>query len=195
MKRLYSTFAFLIIFLILTTETAFAGSVIDLIGISNSGGGPAFTFRISGDFPQGDLNGTVQVEGGDSFELHCKQVDSATVVCHASKKVSGENVIVYFGGAKFWASVPQPSLGDGSGDGINGYCYEVYSVEFLDRPNFPVGWDPQGQYCQDIPATQGDEIDFYTPSWGTIEPYVFWENGVNVFDWENLGTGYFWNWH
>lgn len=196
MKHLCSTILFLIIFMSTTTETAFAGSALELTGVSNGGGGPTFTFRVTGEFSQNELNnGTVKAKGSETISLSCTQIDPVTVVCHAAKTVSGQEVVINFGGTKFWAGVPQPSLGNGNGDGNEGYCYEVYGVEFLDKPNLPVGWDPQDQYCQGTSATQGDEIDLYTPSWGTTEPYVFWENGVYVFDWDNPGTGYFWNWH
>lgn len=190
MKRLCSTLAFLIIFLAANTNVAFAGSVLDLVGVSNGGGGPTFTFRVSGDFAQGDLGGTVQVEDGDSFRLHCKKIDLTTVVCHAAKKVSGQDVIVYFGGAKFWVRVPQPSLGQGNGN--DEYCYTVYDIDYFEEVYVPLGWMPQGQYCQETEAAYADKIYFYSIPWQTEQVYYFWPNGVYVFDWDNPGTGYFW---
>ena len=99
--------AFVIVAMFASTAAAPMPSSVTLVGVSNSGGGPMFTFHVDG--PVNLYNGIVHsVEGeyqGD-FPLSCKQEDENTVICHTSKKVSGDWVTVEFGGSKFWVQVP-----------------------------------------------------------------------------------------
>jgi hypothetical protein len=56
------------------------------------GKGPVFTFTVSGKFSRSNLKGTLYVEGGADYGLHCTQVDEVTIKCNTSQKVSGVNV-------------------------------------------------------------------------------------------------------
>jgi hypothetical protein len=119
MKKLLFTSLVLSALLAVTAGTAFAGSALELVHVANNGGGPTFTFRVVGDFSDDELaGGFVQVEGGDDFPLYCSHTASDTVVCHTSKKVGGHNVVVGFGGARFWTDVPEQH--------IKQACYPVY---------------------------------------------------------------------
>ncbi|GAB4400112.1 MAG: hypothetical protein OHK003_25400 [Anaerolineales bacterium] len=64
----------------------------------------------------------------------------------------GQSVVVKFGGSKFWVDVPQSSLGV-SASNSNSYCYEVYDIEYFEEVYVPLGWMPQGQYCQETQAS------------------------------------------
>lgn len=94
--------------MIATVAAAPMPASVTLVGVSNGGGGPMFTFRVDG--PVNLYNGVIHsVEGeyqGD-FPLSCKQEDETTVICHATKKLSGDWVTVEFGGSRFWVQVPE----------------------------------------------------------------------------------------
>lgn len=100
--------AFVIVALFASIAAAPMQTSVTLVGVSNGGGGPMFTFHVNG--PVNLNNGVVHsVEGeyqGD-FPLFCKQEDENTVICHATKKLSGDWVTVEFGGSKFWVQVPE----------------------------------------------------------------------------------------
>lgn len=121
MKRIIATALVLTALLALTAGTAFAGSALELLKVQNNGGGPTFTFRVNGEFSSDELvSGFVQVEGGDAFPLYCAQTAPDTVVCHTSKKTGEHNVVVGFGGARFWTKVP--------GAFIQQACFPVYDA-------------------------------------------------------------------
>ena len=144
---------------------------VTLVGVSNGGGGPMFTFRVDG--PVNLNNGVVHsVEGqyqGD-FPLFCKQENETTVVCHASKKVSGDWVTVEFGGGRFWVGIPEtPNPVEPS------YCYGYYELV----PNYsgleadPMGswnWGKVTNICQDTPAVAGDKSTY------NGDPYHFYDD-------------------
>lgn len=174
MKRIIFTVLMLTALLAMSTGIAFASSVLGM-SVSNGGGGPTFTFTVSGDFSK--LNGIVEVQGGDSFPLYCRQTDETTVVCHATKKITGENVVVTFGGSTFWASVPLPSIGQGSGNNTPS-CYNVYGWN-NDFFNNPTDWVLAGTNCQNTPASYGDTIEF--PFANNFVPY-------NTYYFSNTGT-------
>ncbi len=161
------------------TETAFASSVLDM-SVSNGGGGPTFIFTVSGDFSK--INGTVQVEGGDSFPLYCRQTDETTVICHATKKITGQNVVVNFGGAKFWVNVPLPSIESNNNSGNSQYCYNVYGWN-KDIFSGPTDWVLAGTHCQNAPANYGDSIEFvYINNVAVVGP------PVNTYYYDSRGT-------
>lgn len=169
MKAVFTTLL-LLSMLLANTGAVFAGSAIELISVTNGGGGPAFTFRVSGEFSPSQLKGSGQVSGGDGFPLHCAQQDETTVICHAAKKISGQSVSVTFGGATFWADVPQPQLGRGGGS--TQYCYgawvnslfstvtvegynsngDPFVISFGVRQSY--GWQDYGPICQDEPGVE-----------------------------------------
>lgn len=122
----------------------------ELVSVSNNGGGPTFVFRVNSEFPASELHGGfVQVEGGDSFPLSCVKTDETTVVCHASKQVGGQNVVVGFGGARFWQHVSGPHSGGGR---TSQYCYPVYDL----INNAPGVWHDYESHCTDEEAAWGD---------------------------------------
>lgn len=146
MKRLFSPIIATAL-LAVTAGTAFAGSALELVQVANNGGGPTFTFRVIGDFSDDELaGGFVQVQGGDDFPLYCAQTAPDTVVCHTSKKTGGHNVVVGFGGARFWTDVPEPGPG-------RMFCYSAW--DWWDFTGFQ--WTDFGPICQDEPAQLFDE--------------------------------------
>lgn len=164
MKKAVFTALLVFSMLLVNTGAAFAGSALELISVTNGGGGPTFTFRVSGGFSPGQLKGSGQVSGGEGFPLHCAQQDETTVICHAPRKISGQSVSVTFGGATFWTDVPQPQLGGGGGN--SQYCYGAWannlfsSVTVTYGPNGDPssitslngqssGWQDYGPICQD----------------------------------------------
>ena len=167
MKKTIWVLMLVISLLVANTGVAWAGAAIELISVSNNGGGPTFTFRVSGEFSPSQLKGSGHINGGDDFEMECNQQDDTTVVCHAPKKASGQAVSVTFGGATFWADVPQPQFG---GRGSSQYCYDFWANKMADSVTIlgydaegdPVvvlstnvvalGWQNYGPICMDEPA-------------------------------------------
>ncbi len=148
-----------------------ASGTITLVGVEYvPGKGPVFTFNVSGNFSKGKLKGTLHVEGGADYDLHCTQVDEDTVKCNASQKVAGANVSVTWGGSTFWAYVPEAPPASTE------YCYSVYDWNF---PGPYVEWVNFGTYCQDTPATYGDVITWYNPGWNDTFDYEFLPESPN----------------
>lgn len=182
MKRFLVSVLVLAALLALTTGTAFAGSALELVEVRNRNDGVKFIFRVTGEFSRDELNsGFVQVEGGDDFPLYCAQKDESTVVCHTSKQVGGSNVVVGFGGSRFWAYIPEyiPEAQ---------WCYQVYDWEFTE---FPTYWESGGVYCQDQPAESLDHIYFYNLIWEESYDYFFYPDGLDAYGWANPGEGYY----
>lgn len=189
MKKFFVVALILFSLLVVTTSTAFAGSALELVQVRLDGGVPTFIFRVTGEFSAAELEGGfVQVDGGEAFPLYCTQTDADTVVCHSSKKANGQDVVVGFGGAKFWTDLPEAEV-------AHPYCYNVY-----DEPNGEQwgngidAWVLQGIACQDYPASQGDVITFDSPYWVTDWDYMYDGEGI---EWDfgvpetNPGPGYY----
>jgi len=114
------------------------------------GKGPVFTFSVSGKFSKADLKGSLHVEGGADYNLHCTKVDESTVKCSASGKISGVNVSLTWGGSKYWAFVPEAPAP---------FCYSIWDWwEFTDYE-----WTDFGPHCQETPAHQWDELTYTVP--------------------------------
>ncbi len=174
MKRFFVSVLVLAAMLAVTTGTAFAGSALELVEVQNSDGGVTFIFRVTGEFSQDELNsGFVQVEGGDDFPLYCAQQDATRVVCHTSKKAGGSNVVVGFGGARFWTDVP--------GASHTPYCYNVFSTYSYDAgtgfyTHLPA-WQNAGALCQDEPGVFFDHA-YFAP----LDDYVaFYDYDISSF--------------
>jgi hypothetical protein len=172
MKKYLITILTLLIMLVgQSAGTAAAAGTVTLVGVSQTGHGAAFTFRVSGKFSKAKLKGSVHVENGGDYALHCTQVDEDTIKCKTSQKVSGANVSVTFGGSTFWTYVPA------SPDPTPEYCYDVW--DWWDFTNNE--WTDFGPHCQDAPANEGDII-FYTvpdPN-GSFESFAeFYEEDVS----------------
>ena len=122
------------------------------------GKGPVFTFQVTGEFSKSELNGSLHIEGRGNFDVHCTQVDDTTVKCMSSAKVSGVNVSLTWGGAKFWTNVPEAPV----------FCYDIYDW------NYPVedAWQLYETNCQETRANYGDFFFWDNPDYGT-SPYVF----------------------
>jgi hypothetical protein len=170
MKKYLITILTLLIMLVgQSAGTAAASGGVTLVGVSQTGHGAAFTFRVSGKFSKAELKGSVHVENGWDYALHCTQVDEDTVKCKTSQKVSGANVSVTFGGSTFWTYVPEaPDPTTSSSSPSSEYCYNVYdwSLDFW-------GWEDQGDYCQGTPAEYNDMITWYNPVWQDTYDYEF----------------------
>ena len=146
-----------------------AAGTATLVGVEYvPGKGPVFTFSVSGKFSKADLKGSLQVEGGASFNLHCTKVDDSTVKCTASKKVAGENVVLSWGGGTFWAHVP----------GAPEFCYSIWDWwDFTGNE-----WTDFGPNCQPMRANAGDTITYTVPDpSGSFEsdPVEFFDEDVS----------------
>ena len=162
MKRVFSTVLVLLTLLALTTGTVFAGSALELVEVRNDDGGPTFIFRVTGEFSASELEGGfVSVEGGEDYPLYCEQIDADTVVCHTSKKVSAHDVVVGFGGARFWVFVPDVRTG-------RTYCYSAWDW----WPFTSYEWTDFGPICQDAPAEAGDFSYYSFPEQGIFNAWV-----------------------
>jgi hypothetical protein len=139
------------------------------------GKGPVFTFNVTGEFSRSELKGTLHVEGGAHYALHCTQVDDTTVKCSTSAQVSGVNVSFTWGGSTFWTNVPEAPV----------FCYGIYDW------NYPVedAWQLYGTHCQDTRADYGDFFFWDNPDYGS-SPYVFLPESL-VCPFYQPGDGYY----
>lgn len=173
MKKALLTSLFLIAMLISLVGSAaaapLASHTISLVSVDYGHKGPIFTFDVNGKFSKGELKGTVHVQNGEAYDLHCTQVDEDTVTCTTSKKVEGVNVSVTWGGSTFWTYVPNE----------HPYCYSVYDWD-LNEPSSE--WVNYGTYCQDDAAQNGDFIYWYNPGWEWTYYYEFLPESPNK-DW------------
>ncbi|MBL8050776.1 MAG: hypothetical protein JNM46_06095 [Anaerolineales bacterium] len=173
------------IFLIIPTYTVFAkpeNMAVTLVEVRNdSRGGIIFVFQVNEKIPKSDLNnGFVQVQGGDSYGLHCNQIDESRVQCSTSKKTSGKNVVIGFAGATFWAYVPEIKPTND--------CYKIYDWD----SNTPSGWALYGVHCQPFAPEDGDEINWNNPY--LYPPYIYWYSSApqpSWCSWGGLGPGYY----
>ena len=145
-----------------------ADGIVTFAGVQYvAGKGPVFTFKVSGKFSKAQLKGSLHVENGADFTLHCTQVDAKTVTCNVSQKVSGVNAVVTWGGATFWVYVPEAPTVQSE------YCYNVYDYD-LDYV-----WQSYGTHCQGVPAQFGDMIPWYNPDWDDYYDAIFyWEGPI-----------------
>ncbi len=131
------------------------------------GAGPQFTFHVQGDFSRAELNGLIHVTGGDDYGFHCNQQDENTVVCTTSKKTAGHNVTIQWGGFMFWTSVPVA---------IDRYCYGIWDWD----SNSATAWVNYGSFCQNAPASYGDQMVWNNPVFGP-STYTFMPGSPNCF--------------
>ena len=161
-------FTILLLFSMLSMQVGIAAAAplasgtATLISAENGDKGPVFTFSVSGKFSRASLNGSAQVLGGAEYDLYCKQVDDDTVTCTTSKKVSGVNVALSWGGFIFWTYVPEAPTH---------YCYNVYDY------NLDFTWQSYGTFCQDTPALYGSQIPWYNPDYDDEYDAVFMPAG------------------
>ena len=136
-----------------------AAGTVSLVSVQYvPGKGPVFTFHVNGEFSKSDLKGSLHVEGGGDYDLHCTQVDDTTVKCTTSAKVSGVDVSFSWGGSTFWTNVPEAPV----------FCYGIYDWNFPDV----TAWQHYGTHCQENRASYGDIISCHNPDWDD-SPYVF----------------------
>ena len=169
----------LVIFLTSLAAAPLAGSAISLVDVRNDvGGGVIFIFSVNGEFSKSELKGFVEVQGADAnYDLHCTQKDATTVHCTTSRKTGGHNVVVTFGGATFWAYVPEAATL---------YCYPVYDYVYS---NF-LEWQLIGNNCQSSPAQNGDIINFYN-DYGWDQWYDYEYMDPSTLECVNFGAGYY----
>lgn len=168
MKKYLITILALLAMLIIQVGTVaaaapMASGTVTLVSVGHGFKGPIFTFSVSGDFSKKELKGTVHVQGGADYGLHCGQVDDTKVTCTTSDKVSGVNISVTFGGSTFWTYVP--------GAPTEQFCYNVYDFD-LDYV-----WQSYGTHCQNTPAQYGDVIPWYNPDWDDSYDAIFLPEG------------------
>jgi len=196
MKKLFFTALMLTALLAVTVGTVFAGSALELYQVQNNSSGPTFTFRVVGEFSQSELeSGFVQVDGGDAYPLYCAQTAPDEVVCHTSKKVAGKNVVVGFGGARFWDYVPE-FVPRGAG-ACGGYSYPVYDANTT-APTIPTGWTQWAEICTDtVPA---EVYGYYIPGapsgWGVLYAFTLGSEPTpgdigNGFGLPSIGPGFY----
>lgn len=113
------------------------------------GFGPVFYFSVKSEFSRGELNGKLHVQGGADYNLYCNQVDAGSVRCISSDKVQGVNVVLAWGGFKFWTYVPAAL----------DFCYHVYDYDMS------LAWQNYGTHCQEKPAQYGDALPWHNPDW------------------------------
>ncbi len=178
MKKLL--FASLTVFsmLAMTTGAAFAaapasGSAISVIEVRRD----AIIFSVSGDFSQSELHsGSIQIQGGDQFTLHCGQPSDGIVNCSIPLQALGKNVVINFGGSTFFELVPAA------------LCYNVYDYTY---GNTSV-WQTIGENCQNSPAQVGDTIEFYNGfGWNEYYDYDFMD--PSTLPCVDFGAGYYYN--
>jgi len=154
--------AMLTMFVGTVSAAPLATGVITLVSVEYEGGTPVFIFNVSGELSKAELNGSLHIEGGEDLGLYCTQIDSNTIRCTTARAAAGKNVVIFLAGQVFWASVPAA---------FTHYCYDVYDWN-PPPPPFDT-WVSVGTYCQDIPAQNGDVINFYNPDWGQSYDYQF----------------------
>lgn len=184
MKKIQFVWVLLSLAAMLATMAAapMAASAIALVEVRNdTGGNVIFVFSVEGHFSKSQLKGFIQVQGMDAnFKMSCNQVDDSKVQCTTSKKAGGNNVIVTFGGATFWAYVPAVSTT---------YCYPQWDWD----SRTDTSWRYDGQVCQDVPAVDGDVINNSLWNGETYYDYEYFSTGVdNAYcGWANAGSGYY----
>jgi hypothetical protein len=175
--------------LVLSMLSAFAGTaaaaplavgVVNLVEVDFVWGkGPVFTFSVSGDVSKSDLKGSLHVEGGGDYVIHCVKVDAETVKCTGPQKVANVNAVVTWGGSTFWTYVPGPRTN---------FCYDVYDWNY---PGPYTTWVNFGSYCQEEPANYGDMIIWYNPGWDDTFLYIFEPESLPCFDEDVIGDAYY----
>lgn len=177
MKKLLFAGFLLLALLVSTTRDAFAGSALELLEVTNGEAGPTFIFRVFGQFSRAELDdGFVSVSNGEDYPLYCVQVSEDRVICHTTKKVGGRDIVIGFGGARFWVTVPEQVI-----------CTPVYDYSYPDE----TFWQFQGNYCVGGDEAGSDAITFYSPYWDSNYTYFFFPGGMDYLDWENPGAGYY----
>lgn len=163
MKKMISFVIVLLVLITYPTNTVFAGTALELIEVRNNSAGPTFIFRVAGDFTKPELSdGIVNVSGGELYALHCgAEQNGNIVVCHATKKVGGHNVVIEFGNARFWTYVPAPNI-----------CYTIWDWLI---PPAPDAWTDFGQYCSEYEAQVGDTLEYYNEYSDAYETVTFFE--------------------
>jgi len=158
---------------------------VTLVGVSNGGGGPMFTFRVDGPVSLKGIVHSVDGEYRGDFPISCVQKDATTVVCHAPRKLSGSNVTIEFGGTRSWVQIPESQA-----PAKPSYCYGYY--ELAPGPIPPAigpltawSWSEVTNICQDTPAADGD-METYDGA-----PYEFIEDGLADNHNYNPGPAYY----
>lgn len=186
--KIFNTFVLVLIVAFFASPVSAApqANAVFLIEVRNDKeGGIIFVFQVNGKISKANLNnGFAQVEGGDSYGLHCNQTDDTRVQCSTSKKASGKNVVIGFAGTKFWAYVPESKAVEP--------IYQCYNVYDWDDNFNPSAWVNYGTYCQDFLPQDGDEIIWNNPI--LFPPYVYWYSSMGQpswCSWTGSGPGYY----
>ena len=158
-----------------------ANGIVTFVSVSHGENGPVFTFNVNGKFSKAELKGSLHVEGGADYDLHCTQVDKDTVKCTTSDKVASVNVSLSWGGSTFWAFVPEapppPVPASVPNMAPTEYCYSIW--DWWQFTSYE--WTDFGPHCQDAPANDGDVIIYTVPDPdGSYESWVeFYEEDVS----------------
>lgn len=173
------------------------GKAIELLEVRNDAdGGVIFVFHVEGKFTRSELEGWVDVQGGDSYKIYCNQVSADTVQCSTSRKTGDHNVMLTFGGATFWDKVPE-KISSGS-SGCSGLTYHAYDWNdyFLSDSTY---WNSFFDFCSDTVPNDGDILSSneWSKLWNetTYYDYKYYSNGVdNAYcGWANAGPGFYYD--
>jgi len=132
---------------------------------NDASGNVIFVFNFTGDFSKSDFKGGIVFFGDKKFPLDCNLVEEGVVQCTTSRAVGGQNVVINLAGFIFWTFVPERAASVATTSSSE-YCYDVFDYQTDNETDF--FWVPIGVHCQDMPATDGDEIEYDT------FPYEFW---------------------
>lgn len=186
MRKFFFTLLLLAAMLALSVSAVFAdGQALTLDSISNNGRSIVLVFSVHGEFSKAELYGGSIIASDGTYGMSCNQVDTDTVRCTAdSRAFAGQDLVVIFGGAKFYTFVPYVEY---TPKHAGGYCYAIYDWD----AGIPwTYWENYGTYCQDFPAQPGDQMVWDNPVYGP-STYTFYPGGVDDYGWANPGQGYY----
>lgn len=154
MKKVLFTFFALLALLLMSTGTAFAaplqdGYLVLLETRNDSAGGVIFVFEVMGEFTKKELRNGFVTEGDNKYPMHCN-LDGAILQCTTSRATAEKNVTINLNGFIFWTYVPNASAEPTQ------YCYGVYDA-FWDEEEDGYAWEQFTTYCQDVPASLGED--------------------------------------
>lgn len=167
------------------------GKAIELLEVRNDAdGGVMFVFRVEGQFTKAELEGAVQIQGGEWYPLYCKQ-DGDVLHCSTTRKTGGHWVTVVVGGATFWPRVPEAAQRPSACQGIiyNAYDWNVIEYNIVDS----TAWASFFTFCTSGLAQDGDVLS--SNLWDGINTYnyEYFSTGLdNAYcGWTNPGPGFY----
>lgn len=163
MKKSLFTLIALLSLLVLTTTSVFAAPLSDsedylvLREVRNDPhGGVIFVFDVYGEFSKKDFRGSFLTFGEDNkIPVDCN-LQSPVLQCTTSQITAGRYVNLHIGGFLFWARVPEKGPIETQPVEPTEYCYPVLDLNDEDD------WEQFDTYCQDTPASYGDQLIYFS---------------------------------